>query len=67
MFDLRRWKSLRERVCNHVVGRTVNEPNRTLFNNPVDEMEPDVDVFGMGMILVILQEHNGRLIVGEKC
>jgi hypothetical protein len=65
MFDFFRWKNLCERVCNH--GRTINEPNRTLFNNPADEMKSDVNVFHSGMILVVLQEHNGGLIVRIEC
>jgi hypothetical protein len=42
-----------ECVGYHIIGRTINQPNRTLFNNPSNEMKVDVDMFGMGVVLVI--------------
>ena len=40
--------------------------NRAVFNDIVNEMEPNIDVFGVSMILVILCECDGRLVVQQE-
>ena len=67
MFDFHRWERLRECVGHHFVGRAINEPNFPIFNDPTNKMETNVDVFGMGMVLMLLRERNRGLIVGKQC
>ena len=35
----------------------------SILDNPTNEMELDINVFGVCMILVRLHEHDGRLVV----
>ncbi len=66
MLHLRRGERLGEDVGDHVLGRAIDEPDGSVFDNPANEMESDVDVFAARVILVILRERNGRLVVGEE-
>jgi hypothetical protein len=59
MFHLRRGKGFGESVGNHVIGRAVNEVQRAIFNDPSDEMETNIDVFGPGVVLVVFRKGDG--------
>ena len=63
MFDFRRGKSLSEGISNHFTGRIVDEPNLAVINDPVNKVEVHINVLGVCMVLVILHEHNCRLVV----
>ena len=54
MFDFRRGERLREYIGYHVAGRTENEAELAVVDDPADEMETHVYVLGMGMVLVVL-------------
>jgi hypothetical protein len=66
MFGLRGWEGLGEGVRNHVVSRAVDQTKSAIFNDPSYKVEADVDMFGTGMILVILSECDGGLVVRKK-
>jgi hypothetical protein len=42
---------LGEKVCGHVLGRTINKLDRAIFDRVADEMSPDVDMLSLGMEL----------------
>jgi hypothetical protein len=63
MFDFCRRKGFGKGISYHFVGRAIDEAQETMFDNPTDEMEVDIDVFSAGMELVIPGKGNGRLIV----
>jgi hypothetical protein len=48
MLDLWRWQRLGERIGNHVCGGAIDESQFVVLDNPTNEMETDVDVFGTG-------------------
>ena len=52
-----------KRVSDHVSCGAIDKPEGPLFDNPANEMIADVNMFGPGVILVILRESNHRLIV----
>ena len=66
MLDLSGWKGFGERVGHHVVCRAIDELNRAVFDDIVNEMEPYVDVLCTSVVLVIFGEHNGGLIVRKE-
>ena len=66
VLDFWRGKGLGEHIANHVIGRAVDKAQFAIIDNPVDKMEVYVNVLGAGMILMILQECNHRLIVREE-
>jgi hypothetical protein len=66
MFDFHGNQSFRKDVGYHFFSRTVNKPYFTIFNDPLNEMETDVDVFCASMVLVFLSKGNSGLIVREK-
>jgi hypothetical protein len=47
-------KGLGECVCDHIVHRAVNELEFAISNDLVDEMKSDVNIFQLGMVLVVL-------------
>jgi len=59
VLDLSRWKGFGEHVGNHVIGRAVDKSDRAVLDNIVNEVESDVDVFGMSVILMVFCECNG--------
>jgi len=63
MFHFRGRECLGECVGHHVVGRAVDEPNGAAFHNVSNKMEPNVDMFHSGMILMVFHKLNGRLVV----
>ena len=67
VLDFWRGKGLGEHISDHVVDGAVDKAQFAIVNNPVDKMEAYVNVLGAGMILMILQECDHRLIVGEEC
>lgn len=54
---------LGERVGDHVPRRTIDEMDVLLVDDPADEMKANIDVSGTGMILVVTNEGDGRLVV----
>jgi len=58
MFDFCRGKRFGERVGNHVSRGTVHQLEGPLFDDPVNEMIADVDMFGLWVILMVLRESN---------
>jgi len=44
---------LGKHVCEHVFGWAMNEPNCAIFDDSVNEMEADIDMLGLGMVLII--------------
>lgn len=66
MLHLSGRECLRECVGSHVVCRTVDEPNRAIFDNVSNKMKADVNMFCMGMVLVIFCEFDRRFVVQEK-
>ena len=45
------WKRLSQKVGSHVLGRTIYELDRAIFNQVVDKMPPNVNMFCSGMKL----------------
>ena len=66
MFDFRGGESLGESVGNHIIGRAIYEANFAVVDYPADEVETYVNMFGAGVILVVLGEGYCRLVVGKK-
>ena len=67
MLCLCAWEWLREGVCGHVLGGTVDESNGPIFDNIADEMIADINMFHACMKLAIrMGDHDGRLIVDVK-
>ena len=54
VLDFWRGKGLGEHIGNHIVGGAVDKVQFAIINNPADKMEVYVDVFGVGVILVVL-------------
>ena len=67
MLDFWRRKGLGECIGDHVIGGVVDKAQFAIINNPANEMEAYVNVFGVGMVLVVLQECDHRLVVREEC
>jgi hypothetical protein len=63
MFNFGRGKGFGKGIGYHFIDRAINEAKGTTFDNPMDEMEADINVFSAGMELVILGKGNCRLIV----
>ena len=63
VFDFWRGKSLSEGIGNHFTGRIVDESNLAVIDHPVNEVEVHINMLGVCMVLVILHEHNCRLVV----
>ena len=59
MFCLWAWKGFREGIGCHVVGRTVNELERSIVNDEANEMVVYVDVLGVSMIVAIGGDGDG--------
>ena len=53
MFCFGRREGFGKHFGRHVFSRTVNELDLPFFDDPADEMVPDVDVFRSGMVLVV--------------
>jgi len=56
---------LHKGIGDHVGSRAIDEMKLSFLNNPTDEVKMNVDMFGSGVVLVILHEHNSRLIIRE--
>ena len=56
MFRFHGRKGFGECVGDHVIGRTVNEADRAVFDDVSNEMKTNVNMFGSGMVLVIFRE-----------
>ena len=67
VFDFWGRDCLGECVGNHVVCRAINELDFAIVNYPANEMEMHVNMFGVGVILVVFGEGNHQLIIREKC
>ena len=65
VFDLWRGKNLSEGISNHFTGRIVDESNLAVIDDPANlsEVEVHINVLGVCMVLVVLHEHNCRLVV----
>ena len=50
-------------ISNHVSCGTVDQLEQPFFNDPLNEMIADINVFGPGVVLMVLRESNHRLIV----
>jgi hypothetical protein len=59
VLDFCRREGFSEGIRNHVVRGTVDELKGTLLNDPANEVETNVDVFGASMVLMVLTECNG--------
>jgi len=55
-----------ECVGHHVIGQAVDEPNGAAFHDVSNKMEPNVDMFCLGMILMVSHDLNGRLVVRKQ-
>jgi hypothetical protein len=44
VLDFAGWQRLNESIGYHILGRTIEKPNRALLDDPADEMEPNSDV-----------------------
>jgi hypothetical protein len=55
-----------QRIGHHVFGEAIYEVYFTFFNNPPDKTKTYVNMFGVHMILIVLQQGNCRLIIREK-
>jgi len=53
-------------VGYHVFSRAVNEADFPFFDDPMDEMKTDVDMFRASVILVFFRKRDCRLIVREQ-
>ena len=52
MLDFCGRQSLGKCVSNHVVGWAVDKSNRTIFDNVMDEVEMNVNMFCMGVLMI---------------
>ena len=52
MLRLRAWQRLSKRVRDHVLRRAVNETDRTVVDDPANEVITDVDVLRASMVLM---------------
>ena len=53
VFDLRGGQRFGERIGEHLIGWAINDLEGTLFDNPADEVESDVNVFSVCVVLVV--------------
>jgi len=66
VLDLSGWKGFGECVGDHVICRAVDKPNGTVFDDVVNKVKLDVDVFGMSVVLVVFGKCDGGLVVQKK-
>jgi len=62
MLRFHRRECFGECVGHHVISRAVDKLNGAAFHDVLNEMEPNVDMFYSGMILMVFHELDGRLI-----
>ena len=67
VLDLCGWEGLSESVSNHFVGGAVDQLNLALVNDIADKMITNINVLGLGMVLVVLGECDGGLVVAQGC
>jgi len=67
MLCLRAGQCLGKHIRSHVVGWAVDEFEKTVFDNKLDEVVSYVDVLGTGVKVAIGSNGNGGLIVTVKC
>ena len=66
VLDFCRGECFGKHVSNHVSCGTVDQLERPFFNDLLNEMIVDVNVFGLGVVLMVLCESNRRLIVRKE-
>jgi hypothetical protein len=66
VLDLRRRQGLSESIGDHISSRTVDQPNRTLLDDPTDEMISHIDMLRPRMELMVMSKCDGGLVVGEE-
>ena len=66
MFDLRGGQRFGERVGEHLIGWAINDLEGTLFDNPADKVELDVNMFGAGVVLVVFGKFDSGLVVAKE-
>ena len=66
VLDLCRGQHFGERVGEHLIGWAINDLEGTLFDDPADEVESDVNMFGAGMVLVVFGKFDSRLVVTKE-
>ena len=66
MFDLRGGQCFGERVGEHLISWAINDLEGTLFDNPADEVELDVNVFSACVVLVVFGKFNSGLVVAKE-
>jgi hypothetical protein len=66
MLGLDARKRLGKGIGDHILGRTKDEADRAILDDPANEVVANIDVFGMGVILVVFGKCDSRFVVGEK-
>ena len=66
MLDLRGRECLCECVGYHVVRGAINEAKGSVFDDPTNKMETDVDMFGARVILMVFREGDCGLVVRKQ-
>src|SRR5215472_8021613 len=55
----------RKCVCGHLLGRTINEFDCSLLDNPTNKVETYVNVLCPCVVLAVFCDFDRRLIIGE--
>ena len=67
MLAFRAWEGFCKGVSNHIFHGTVNKFEFSLGDDPVYEMEMDVNMLCVCMVLVVASECDCTLIITIKC
>ena len=58
------WKRLSQKVGGHVLGRTIYELDRAIFDRIADEVPPNIDMFRSGVKLPLrMSKCDGGLVI----
>jgi hypothetical protein len=67
MLRLGRWERFCKGVSHHIFGRTINELEFAFVDDPANVVKTYVNVFCSGMVLVVFQQRDRRLVVRVEC
>ena len=67
MLDLWRREHFGKGISDHVISGAVDKVNLAIINDPVDEVEVDINVLGAGVVLMVFGEHDCGLIIRKEC
>ena len=66
MLDFQWRERFSKYVGHHVFCRTINEPDFSFFDDPTNEMKPNIDMLGPCVELMLLRERYSGLIIRKE-